>query len=624
MIEPLQTRRLHLSGGEQQGKFKMTAGNGGSTPHKLRSRAWFDNPENPDMTALYLERYMNFGVSREELQSGKPIIGIAQTGSDLSPCNRHHIVLAERVREGIREAGGIAIEFPVHPIQETGKRPTAGLDRNLAYLGLVEVLYGYPLDGVVLTIGCDKTTPAMLMGAATVNIPAIALSVGPMLNGWHKGERTGSGTIVWKARQMMAAGEIDYAQFIELVASSAPSTGFCNTMGTASTMNSLAEALGMQLPGSAAIPAPYRDRQEMAYRTGKRIVDMVHEDLKPSDIMTKDAFVNAIVVNSAIGGSTNAPIHIQAIAKHIGVEMELQDFQTHGHKVPLLVNLQPAGEYLGEDFYHAGGVPAVVNELMGQGLIRENAPTVNGKTMGENCARTTVQDDKVIRHFDNPLKVDAGFLVLRGNLFDNAIMKTSVISTEFRDRYLNNPEHPGMFEGKAVVFDGPEDYHHRIDDPALEIDENTLLFMRGAGPIGYPGAAEVVNMRPPAYLIKKGITALACIGDGRQSGTSGSPSILNASPEAAAGGNLAILKTGDGIRIDLNTGQANILISDEEIATRRAALEASGGYKYPKSQTPWQEIQRGIVGQLGDGAILAPAEKYQRIAQSEGVPRDNH
>ena len=594
------------------------------TNGKLRSRAWFDNPDNPDMTALYLERYMNFGVSREELQSNRPIIGIAQTGSDLSPCNRHHIVLAERVREGIREAGGIAIEFPVHPIQETGKRPTAGLDRNLAYLGLVEVLYGYPLDGVVLTIGCDKTTPAMLMGAATVNIPAIALSVGPMLNGWHKGERTGSGTIVWKARQMMAAGEIDYAQFIELVASSAPSTGFCNTMGTASTMNSLAESLGMQLPGSASIPAPYRDRQEMAYRTGKRIVDMVREDLKPSDIMTKDNFINTIVVNSAIGGSTNAPIHIQAIAKHIGVELELQDFQTHGHKVPLLVNLQPAGEYLGEDFYHAGGVPAVVNELMKQGLIRENAPTANGKTIGENCKNTTIQDDKVIRRFDNPLKVDAGFLVLRGNLFDNAIMKTSVISSEFRDRYLNNPASPGAFEGKAVVFDGPEDYHHRIDDPSLEIDENTLLFMRGAGPIGYPGAAEVVNMRPPAYLIKKGITALACIGDGRQSGTSGSPSILNASPEAAAGGNLAILKTGDRVRIDLNAGSANILISDEEIATRRADLEASGGYKYPKHQTPWQEIQRGIVGQLGDGAILKPAEKYQRIAQTEGVPRDNH
>ncbi len=602
----------------------MTAGNGGSAPKKLRSRAWFDNPDNPDMTALYLERYMNFGVSREELQSDKPIIGIAQTGSDLSPCNRHHIVLAERVREGIREAGGIAIEFPVHPIQETGKRPTAGLDRNLAYLGLVEVLYGYPLDGVVLTIGCDKTTPAMLMGAATVNIPAIALSVGPMLNGWHKGERTGSGTIVWKARQMMAAGEIDYAQFIELVASSAPSTGFCNTMGTATTMNSLAESLGMQLPGSAAIPAPYRDRQEMAYRTGKRIVDMVHEDLKPSDILTKDNFINTIVVNSAIGGSTNAPIHIQAIAKHIGVELELQDFQTHGHKVPLLVNLQPAGEYLGEDYYHAGGVPAVVNELMSQGLIRENAPTVNGKTIGENCRNTPIQDEKVIRRFDNPLKTDAGFLVLRGNLFDNAIMKTSVISTEFRDRYLNNPEHPGMFEGKAVVFDGPEDYHHRIDDPALDIDENTLLFMRGAGPIGYPGAAEVVNMRPPDYLIKKGIHALACIGDGRQSGTSGSPSILNASPEAAAGGNLAILRTGDMVRIDLNKGQANILISDEEIATRRADLEATGGYKYPQHQTPWQEIQRGIVGQLGEGAILKPAEKYQRIAQTNGVPRDNH
>ena len=605
----------------------MSSGNGNgaqSGTRKLRSRAWFDNPDNPDMTALYLERYLNFGISREELQSGKPIIGIAQSGSDLSPCNRHHLVLAQRVREGIREAGGIAIEFPVHPIQETGKRPTAGLDRNLAYLGLVEVLYGYPLDGVVLTIGCDKTTPAMLMAAATVNIPAIALSVGPMLNGYFKGERTGSGTIVWKARELMAAGEIGYEQFIDLVASSAPSTGYCNTMGTATTMNSLAEALGMQLPGSAAIPAPYRDRQEISYRTGKRIVDMVREDLKPSDILTKDNFINTIVVNSAIGGSTNAPIHIQAIAKHIGVELELQDFQTYGHKVPLLVNLQPAGEYLGEDYYHAGGVPAVVNELMKQGLIRENAPTVNGKSIGENCRNTTIQEDKVIRHFDNPLKTDAGFLVLRGNLFDNAIMKTSVISSEFRDRYLNNPASPGAFEGKAVVFDGPEDYHHRIDDPALEIDEHTLLFMRGAGPIGYPGAAEVVNMRPPNYLITKGIHALACIGDGRQSGTSGSPSILNASPEAAAGGNLAILRTGDRVRIDLNEGAANILISAEEIAKRRADLESMGGYQYPKHQTPWQEIQRGIVGQLGDGAVLKPAVKYQRIAQTEGIPRDNH
>ncbi|HEX4297156.1 MAG TPA: IlvD/Edd family dehydratase [Devosia sp.] len=602
----------------------MTTTKDGVSDKRLRSRAWFDNPDNPDMTALYLERYLNFGLSREELQSGKPIIGIAQTGSDLSPCNRHHIVLAQRVREGIREAGGIAIEFPVHPIQETGKRPTAGLDRNLAYLSLVEVLYGYPLDGVVLTIGCDKTTPAMLMGAATVNIPAIALSVGPMLNGYFKGERTGSGTIVWKARQMMAAGEIDYKGFVDLVASSAPSTGYCNTMGTASTMNSLAEALGMQLPGSAAIPAPYRDRQEMAYRTGLRIVDMVKEDLKPSDILTHDSFVNAIVVNSAIGGSTNAPIHIQAIARHIGVELSLDDFQTYGHKVPLLVNLQPAGEYLGEDYYHAGGVPAVVNELMGQGLIRENAPTVNGKTIGENCAGTPIQDDKVIRKFSNPLKTDAGFLVLRGNLFDNAIMKTSVISPEFFDRYLNDAQHPGMFEGKAVVFDGPEDYHHRIDDPALAIDEHTMLFMRGAGPIGYPGSAEVVNMRPPDYLIKKGITALPCIGDGRQSGTSGSPSILNASPEAAAGGNLAILRTGDRVRIDLNKGSADILISAEELKTRRDDLASMGGYKYPKNQTPWQEIQRGIVDQLGDGAVLKPAVKYQRIAQTSGIPRDNH
>lgn len=603
----------------------MSSGKGETTQgKKLRSRAWFDNPENPDMTALYLERYLNYGISREELQSGKPIIGIAQTGSDISPCNRHHLELAKRVRDGIRDAGGIAMEFPVHPIQETGKRPTAGLDRNLAYLSLVEVLYGYPLDGVVLTIGCDKTTPAMLMGAATVNIPAIALSVGPMLNGWFRGERTGSGTIVWKARQMMAAGEIGYEQFIELVASSAPSTGYCNTMGTASTMNSLAESLGMQLPGSAAIPAPYRDRQEMAWRTGMRIVEMVHEDLKPSDILTKDNFINTIVVNSAIGGSTNAPIHIQAIAKHIGVELELKEFETYGHKVPLLVNLQPAGEYLGEDYYHAGGVPAVVNELMTQGLIRENAPTVNGKTIGENCRSTTIQDDKVIRHFDNPLKKEAGFLVLSGNLFDSAIMKTSVISEEFKERYLNNPEHPNMFEGKAVVFDGPEDYHKRIDDPALAIDEHTLLFMRGAGPIGYPGAAEVVNMRPPDYLIKKGITSLACIGDGRQSGTSGSPSILNASPEAAAGGNLAILKTGDRVRIDLNKGEADILISAEEIEQRRAELHAAGGYKYPAHQTPWQEIQRGVVDQLGSGAVLKNAVNYQRLAQTAGLPRDNH
>ncbi|SMC42315.1 IlvD/Edd family dehydratase [Novosphingobium sp. B1] len=591
---------------------------------KLRSRAWFDNPDNIDMTSLYLERYLNFGLSLEELRSGKPIIGIAQTGSDLSPCNRHHIVLAERVREGIREAGGIALEIPVHPIQETGKRPTAGLDRNLAYIGLVEALYGYPIDGVVLTTGCDKTTPALLMAAATVNIPAIALSVGPMLNGWFKGERTGSGTIVWKGRELMAKGELDEEGFIKLVASSAPSTGYCNTMGTATTMNSLAEALGMMLPGSAAIPAPYRDRQECAWRTGKRIVDMVHEDLKPSDIMTLDAFHNAIVVNSAIGGSTNAPIHLAAIARHIGVDLPLTDWQRLGHKVPLLVNLQPAGEYLGEDYYRAGGVPAVVGQLIAQGLIAENAMTVNGKTMGENCRDAVIEDEKVIRPFGQPLVKDAGFLVLSGNLFDSAIMKTSVISEEFRARYLSNPNDPDAFEGPAVVFDGPEDYHARIDDPATGITPETLLFMRGAGPIGYPGAAEVVNMRAPSYLITEGVTALPCIGDGRQSGTSGSPSILNASPEAAAMGGLAILRTGDPVRIDLRKGTADMLVSQEELAERRAALEAAGGYAYPESQTPWQEIQRERVGQLSHGAILEGAEKYQRIAQTKGLPRDNH
>ncbi|MCA1196969.1 dihydroxy-acid dehydratase family protein [Sphingomonas sp. R647] len=595
-----------------------------TTDTPLRSRAWFDNPDNIDMTALYLERYLNFGLSLDELRSGKPIIGIAQTGSDLSPCNRHHLVLAERVREGIREAGGIAIEFPVHPIQETGKRPTAGLDRNLAYLALVELLYGYPLDGVVLTIGCDKTTPACLMAAATVNIPAIALSVGPMLNGWHKGERTGSGTIVWKAREMMAAGEIDADEFIRLVASSAPSTGYCNTMGTATTMNSLAEALGMSLPGSAAIPAPYRDRQEVAYRTGLRIVEMVREDMKPSDLLTRQAFHNAIRVNTAIGGSTNAPIHLAAIARHIGVELPIDDWQTIGRDVPLLVNLQPAGEYLGEDYYRAGGVPAVVAQLMRHGLIHEDAPTANGRTIGENCRDATIEDERVIRPFEDPILRDAGFLVLRGNLFDSAIMKTSVISDDFRARYLSNPDDLEAFEGPVVVFDGPEDYHQRIDDPALGITPETLLIMRGAGPIGYPGAAEVVNMRPPDYLITNGIRALPCLGDGRQSGTSGSPSILNASPEAAALGGLALLRDGDRVRVDLRAGTANMLVPDAELAERRRALEAAGGFPYPASQTPWQEIQRNLVGQMEGGAILEGSEAYQRIAQTRGLPRDNH
>ena len=590
----------------------------------LRSQAWFDNLANVDMTALYLERYLNFGLSLEELRSGRPIIGIAQTGSDLSPCNRHHLALAERVREGVREAGGIAIEFPVHPIQETGKRPTAGLDRNLAYLGLVEVLYGYPLDGVVLTIGCDKTTPACLMAAATVNIPAIALSVGPMLNGWHEGERTGSGTIIWKAREMLSRGEIDEEEFIRLVASSAPSTGYCNTMGTATTMNSLAEALGMSLPGSAAIPAPYRDRQECAWRTGRRIVDMVREDIKPSDVLTRPAFLNAIRVNSAIGGSTNAPIHLAAIARHIGVELSIRDWQDYGHKVPLLVNLQPAGEYLGEDYYRAGGVPAVVGQLIGAGLIDEDALTVNGRTIGDNCRDARIHNTDVIRPFDQPLATDAGFIVLSGNLFDSAIMKTSVINAEFRARYLSNPDDPEAFEGPVMVFDGPEDYHARIDDPALGINVTTLLVMRGAGPIGYSGAAEVVNMRAPAYLLREGVRDLPCLGDGRQSGTSGSPSILNASPEAAANGGLAILKTGDRVRVDLLRGSADVLIGADELAARRAALYAAGGYAFPASQTPWQAIQRERVGQLETGAILEGAETFQRIAQTLGLPRDSH
>lgn len=595
------------------------------TPKKLRSQEWFDNPDNPGMTALYLERYLNYGLTRAELQSGKPIIGIAQTGSDLSPCNRHHIELAKRVRDGIIAAGGIPFEFPVHPIQETGKRPGAALDRNLAYLGLVEVLFGYPLDGVVLTIGCDKTTPAMLMGAATVNIPAIALSVGPMLNGWHRGERTGSGTIVWKSREKLTSGEINYDEFMDIVASSAPSIGYCNTMGTATTMNSLAEALGMELPGGAAIPAPYRERGQIAYDTGKRIVDMVREDLKPSDIMTREAFENAIVINSAIGGSTNAPIHLNAIARHLDIALDNDDWQTIGHDVPLLVNLQPAGEYLGEDYHRAGGVPAVVAELLkAKRLPHPSALTVNGKSIGTNCEGVENLNTDVIRPYETPLKKKAGFINLKGNLFDSAIMKTSVISDEFRERYLSDPDDPEAFEGIAEVFEGPEDYHARIDDPKLGLDENSILIMRGTGPIGYPGAAEVVNMQPPGYLLKKGIHALPCLGDGRQSGTSGSPSILNASPEAAVNGGLALVRSGDHLRIDLRKGTANILIDDEELQKRRDDLLAAGGYKYPASQTPWQEIQRGMVDQLAQGMVLKPAVDFQRIAQTKGLPRDNH
>lgn len=590
----------------------------------LRSRQWFMNKNNPEMTALYLERYLNYGLTRDELQSGKPIIAIAQTGSDLSPCNRHHIELTKRVRDGIIAAGGTPIEVPVHPIQETGKRPTASLDRNLAYLSLVETLFGYPLDGVVLNIGCDKTTPALLMAAATVNIPAIALSVGPMLNGWWKGERAGSGTVIWKAREQLAAGEIDDEEFMNIAAASAPSVGYCNTMGTATTMNSLAEALGMQLPGAAAIPAPYRERGQISYETGKRIVDMVWEDLRPTDIMTRDAFENAIVINSAIGGSTNAPIHLNAIARHLGVPLNNDDWQNVGHDMPLLVNLQPAGEYLGEDYQQAGGVPAVIGELIAADLLpHPNVMTVNGQTVGDNCAKSRTLDIRVIKTVAEPLKEQAGFINLSGNLFDSAIMKTSVISAAFRQRYLSNPDDMNAFEGRAVVYDGPEDFHHRIDDPAEALDATCVMFMRGAGPKGYPGGAEVVNMRPPSYLIKQGIEALPCIGDGRQSGTSGSPSILNASPEAADGGGLALLQNGDRVRIDLNKCSADMLVPLAELADRATKLVAAGGYAQPESQTPWQQYFRELVGQFDEGMVLRDADKYQDIARKSN-PRNSH
>lgn len=585
---------------------------------RLRSRLWFHDPGDPDNTAIHIERYMNFGITREELQSGSPIIGIAQSGSDLSPCNRVHLRLAERVQAGVRAAGGVPLEFPVHPIQETGKRPTAALDRNLAYLGLVEVLHGYPLDGVVLTTGCDKTTPAQLMAAATVNIPAIVLSGGPMLDGWHRGRLTGSGTILWEARKLYAAGEIDYEGFIELVASSAKSDGHCNTMGTASTMNSLAEALGMSLPGCAAIPAPYRERGQIAYETGRRIVDLVREDVTPSKIMTREAFENAIVANSAIGGSTNAPIHVNAIARHIGVPLAIEDWQRLGHRIPLLVNMQPAGDHLGEGYFRAGGLPAVMGELLRAGKLHPDAATVNGRTIGENYARAGSADPDVIRPFDAPLKEDAGFVVLKGNLFDAAVMKTSVIDETFRRRYLERPGRENVIEGRAIVFEGPEDYRRRINDPSLEVDESCFLVIRGCGPVGYPGSAEVVNMQPPDELIKRGIRELPTIGDGRQSGTSGSPSILNASPESAVGGGLALLRTNDMIRVDLEAGSIDVLVPEEELRARRERLAPPD----LPNHTPWQEIYRSHVGQLAEGGVFDLATKYRDVRRF--APRASH
>ena len=585
---------------------------------KYRSQQWFDNPTNPGMTALYLERSMNFGLTPDELRSGKPIIGIAQTGSDISPCNRVHLKLAERVREGIRTAGGIAFEFPVHPIQETLKRPTAAVDRNLAYLGLVEILHGYPIDGVVLMTGCDKTTPACLMAAATVDLPAIVLNGGPMLDGWHNGKLAGSGTAVWDSRVELAAGRIDYEQFIDIVTSSAPSDGHCNTMGTASTMNSLAEALGMSLTGNANIPAPYRERGQMAYKTGLRIVDMVKDDLTPSMIMTRESFENAIIVNSAIGGSTNAQWHITAIARHVGVELETAAWQNVGYDIPLMANIQPAGEYLCESYHRAGGTAAIMSELLENSKLHGDVMTVTGKKMSENLQGIKIKDEKVITPFKKPMKQKAGFIVLKGNLFDSAIMKTSVISKQFKDKFLSRPGKEGVLEGKVIVFEGSEDYHDRLNDKSLNMDENSILVIRGAGPVGWPGSAEVVNMQPSDELIKQGITELPCIGDGRQSGTSGSPSILNASPESATGGGLAWLRTGDTVVIDLNKYTANMLVSDEEIELRKK----DGVPPYPESQTPWQEIQRNLVGELADGAVLENAVKFQKVRKK--LPRDNH
>ena len=586
----------------------------------FRSQQWFNNPKNPDMTALYLERYLNYGLTRKELQSGNPIIGIAQSGSDLSPCNRHFLSLSKRIKDGIRRAGGIPMEFPTHPIQETGKRPTAMLDRNLSYLSLVEVLYGYPIDGVILTTGCDKTTPAALMAAATVNIPAIVLSGGPMLDGVYKGKLAGSGTIVWEARKLLAKGKINYEEFMDMVASSAPSVGHCNTMGTASSMNSVAEALGMSLTGCAVIPAPYREREQISFETGKRIVGMVHEDLTPSKIMTRKAFENAVVLASAIGGSSNCTTHLSAIAKHMGIKFDLSDWQKLGHKIPLLVNCQPAGEYLMESFYRAGGVPAVMKELIKNKKIHVNIKTVSGKTVGQNLKRKINTDNKVIKSFKDCLTDKAGFLVMKSNFFSTAIMKTSVISKEFKKLYLSNPKHPNVFHGRAVVFEGPEDYHKRINSKKLKINENSILIIRGCGPVGYPGSAEVVNMQPPDRLLKKGINALPTLGDGRQSGTSESPSILHVSPESAVGGDLGIVKTGDKMKIDLNKRRVDLIINKSEFKKRRRNKKR---FKF-KNQTPWQEIFRDTVGQLEDGACINSREMYLDVSNKKGLPRDSH
>ena len=587
---------------------------------KLRSQEWFDNPNDPGLTALYLERYLNYGLKREDLQSGKPIIGIAQSGSDLSPCNRHFQSLSKTIKDGIVKAGGVPMEFPTHPIQETGKRPTAALDRNLSYLSLVEVLYGYPIDGVILTTGCDKTTPAALMAAATVNIPSIVLSGGPMLDGNYKGKKAGSGTIIWEARKLHAKGEINYDEFMEMAAASAPSVGHCNTMGTASSMNSISEALGMSLPGGAIIPAPYKERVDISFKTGQRIVEMVFENLTPSKIMTKEAFENAVYVASAIGASSNCPPHLTAIARHMGIDFNLSQWEKLGHDIPLLANCQPAGEHLMEGFFKAGGIPAIMQELTKNKKLNTKVLTVTGKILEENLKIKINVNRDIIKSYDDPLSHNAGFIIMKSNFFSSAVMKTSVISSEFRERYLLNKDNLNVFEVKAVVFEGPEDYHARINDKNLQVDKNSILIIRGCGPVGYPGSGEVVNMQPPDRLLKQGIDTLPTLGDGRQSGTSASPSILNVSPESAIGGDLLIIKTGDKMKIDLNINRIDLLISDEELKKRKNNI------KLPKfnNQTPWQEISRKMVGQLETGGCLETDTVFLDITNTKGIPRHSH
>jgi dihydroxyacid dehydratase/phosphogluconate dehydratase len=584
----------------------------------LRSESWWNDPTNPGMTALYLERFLNYGLTPGELQSGRPVIGIAQSANDLAPCNRAHLQTVTRLCDGVRDAGGVPFVFPMHPLQESVRRPTAALDRNLAYLGLVEVLYGYPLDGVIFTTGCDKTTPAALMAAATTDLPSIIFNGGPMLNSYLDGELAGAGTIIWEARRRLSAGEIDDKKFMDLLAASAPSAGHCNVMGTALSMNCLAETMGMALTGSATIPAPYRQRGQMAHATGTRIVEMVRQDLRPSKVITRMSLLNAIAVNTALGGSTNCPPHLLAIARHAGVELDIQDWETTGYTLPLLVNLQPAGKHLCEDFHRAGGLPTVLKELLRHGLIEGQAATVTGRSIAENVRDAPAPDGEVIRTVDHPLRENAGFLVLSGNLFDAALIKTSVISEDFQRRYLNQPGDEDAFECRAVVFEGPEDYHARLNDPATVIDERTILVIRGCGTIGFPGSGEVVNMQPPDALLQIGIRELPTLGDGRQSGTSASPSLLNASPEAYAGSGLARLRTGDLVRVDLKKRQVNAMVEEADWRAR----DTSAWDTAPPSATPWQQLYRQHVGQLHTGACLDFACEFRNVCGS--LPRHNH